>query len=281
MSMKQVLTVVGAGLLQNTLAQSVKSCGGPNDHVKNVKVTLTPDPPVPGQDITVEIAGDNDADVGSGAFNLDLAVQALGVINNNVTIGAPFEFKPTPFKQGPLNIKVGPVKLLKTPGTTTISGTVKAVNAANEPLFCVDLDLKSVSDLNTLTLSNESDASNGGGITSCSQPTDHIKNFKLDTTGGKVLVTGQLDEDVTTFQVAVDAVLKKLFITIPVNINIPVTVNNKLEKGDFSLSVGPMTGGLKPDPKVSLTGTVKMNDQANQEVFCLNVDQTLEKEIIV
>jgi len=279
--MKQVLTVVGAGLLQNTLAQSVKSCGGPNDHVKNVQVTLTPDPPVPGQDVTVEISGDNDADVGAGSFNIDLAVQALGVINNKVQIGAPFSFQPTPFKKGPLNIKVGPTSLLKTPGSTTISGTVKAVNAANEPLFCVDLDLKSVSDLNTLTLSKEIDASTGGGVTSCTQPADHIKNFALDTSGGKISVTGQLDEDVTTFHIAVDAVLKKLFIKIPAKLDIPVTFTNPLAKGDFSLSVGPMTGGLTPDPQVSLTGTVKMNDQANTEVFCLNVDQVLEKEIIV
>jgi len=281
MSVKQVLTVVGAGLLQNTLAQSVTSCGSATDHVKNVVVTLTPDPPVPGQDITVTITGDNDADVGEGSINLDLAVQALGVINNKVQVGAPFKFQPTPFKQGPINIKVGPTSLLKTPGTTTIAGTVKAVNAANEQLFCVDLNLKTVSDLNTLSLSNETATSGDGGVTSCSQATDHVKNFALDTTGGKVAVTGQLDEDITTFHVAVDAVLKKLFISIPAKLDIPVTCTPGLPAGDFLLSLGPMTGGLSPDPQVSLKGTVKMNDQANEEVFCLNVDQVLEKEIVV
>lgn len=280
MSMKQVLSVVGAGLLQNTLAQSVKSCGGPNDHVKNVVVTLTPDPPVPGEDITVTITGDNDADVGEGSINLDLAVQALGVINNKVQIDAPFKFNPTPFKQGPIKIDVGPTQLVKAPGTTTISGQVKAVNAASEPLFCVDLDLKSVSDVNTLELAKES-ATGSGGVTSCSQPTDHVTNFNLDTTGGKIDVTGQLDEDITTFHVAVDATLKKLFISLPLKLDIPVTCTPGLPHGDFELSLGPMTGGLSPDPQVSLSGTVKMNDQNNEEVFCLNVDQVVEKEIVV
>jgi hypothetical protein len=281
MSMKQVLTVVGAGLLQNTLAQSVSSCGSATDHVKNVKVTLTPDPPVPGQDITVQITGDNDEDVATGSFNLDLAVQALGVINNKVQLGAPFEFQPTPFKKGPIDIKVGPTALLKTPGSTSIKGTVKAVDASNQQLFCVNLDLKTVSDINTITLSNSSAPVVGDGVTSCTQASDHIKNFALDTTGGKVAVTGQLDEDVSTFHVAVDAVLKKLFIKIPAKLDIPVTCAPGFTKGDFKLSLGPMTGGLVPDPQVSLTGTVKMNDQANQEVFCLNVDQVLEKEIVV
>lgn len=274
-----MLTVVGVGLLQNTVAQSVKSCGSPTDHVKNVVVTLTPDPPVPGQDITVTITGDNDADVDTGNINLDLAVQAMGVINNKVQLQTPFTFKPTPFKKGPLNIKVGPTQLIKAPGTTTISGQVKANNAANEQLFCVDLNLKAVSDINTLSLSNETGTN--GGVTSCTQPTDHVKNFKLDTTGGKIDVTGQLDETLTTFKVKVDATLKKLFITLPVKVDIPVTCTPGLPAGDFELSMGPATGGLSPDPQVSLTGTVKMNDQADQEVFCLNVDQVVEKEIIV
>jgi hypothetical protein len=279
MSMKQVLTVVGAGLLQNTLGQSVKSCGAAGDHVTNVVVTLTPDPPVPGEDITVTIDGDNDADVDTGAVNLDLAVQALGVINNKVEMGVPFTLAPTPFKKGHINVKIGPTQLLKTPGSTSISGTVKAVNAANEPLFCVDLDLKTVSNLNTIALSNV--ASTASGVTSCTQATDHVKNFALDTSGNKVSVTGQLDEDLTTFHFAIDAVLKKLFITIPAKLDIPVTCSPGLPKGDFKLAVGPVTGGLSPDPQISLTGTVKMNDQANEEVFCLNVDQVVEKEIIV
>jgi len=280
MSMKQVLTVVGAGLLQNTLGQSVKSCGAATDHVKNVVVTLTPDPPVPGQDITVTIEGDNDGDVSTGSINLDLAVQAMGVINNKVQVGAPFNFSPTPFKKGDLKIVVGPTPLIKAPGTTTISGTVKAVNAANEQLFCVDLDLKSVSDINTLSLAKES-ATATGGVTSCTQDSDHIKNFVLDTSGGKIDVKGQLDEDITTFHVAVDATLKKLFISLPIKLDVPVTFTNPLPKGDFELSLGPMTGGLSPDPQVSLAGTVKMNDQNSEEVFCLNVDQVVEKEIIV
>jgi len=280
MSMKQVLAVVGAGLVQNGLAQSVKSCGGAEDHLKNAVVTITPDPPVPGQDLTVSITGDLDATVETGTINLDLDVQAMGVINNKVQLGAPFTFKPSPFVAGHLDIKVGPTQLIKAPGTTTIKGTVKAVNAANEPVFCMDMNLKSVSDINTLTLSNET-AKAAGGVTSCSQPTDHVKNFKLDTTGGKIDVTGQLDEDLTSFSVNVDATIKKLFITLPVKVDIPVTTSPGLPKGDFELSLGPMTGGLSPDPKVSLTGTVKMNDQKSEEVFCLNVDQVIEKDIVV
>lgn len=272
--------MVGAGLVQNGLAQSVKSCGGAGDHLKNAVVTITPDPPVPGQDLTVSITGDLDATVETGTINLDLDVQAMGVINNKVQLGAPFTFKPSPFVAGHLDIKVGPTQLIKAPGTTTIKGTVKAVNAANEPVFCMDMNLKSMSDINTLTLSNET-AKAAGGVTSCSQPTDHVKNFKLDTTGGKIDVTGQLDEDLTSFSVNVDATIKKLFITLPVKVDIPVTTSPGLPKGDFELSLGPMTGGLSPDPKVSLTGTVKMNDQKSEEVFCLNVDQVIEKDIVV
>lgn len=278
--MKQVLAVVGAGLIQNGLAQSVKSCGGANDHLKNAVVTITPDPPVPGQDVTVSITGDLDATVETGSINLDLAVQAMGVINNKVQIESPFTFKPSPFVAGKVDIKVGPTQLIKAPGTTTIVGKVTAVNAASEPVFCMDLNLKSASDVKTLALEDETAKANGG-VTSCSQPTDHVKNFKLDTSGGKIDVTGQLDEDLSTFSINVDAVIKKLFIKLPVKLDIPVTCSPGLPKGDFELSVGPMKGGLTPDPQVSLTGTVKMNDQAKEEVFCLNVDQVVEKEIIV
>jgi len=280
MSVKQVLTVVGAGLMQNAVGQSVKSCGAAGDHLQNAVVTITPDPPVPGQDITVSITGDLDQTVESGNLNLDLDVQAMGVINNKVNLGVPFTFKPSPFVQGKLDLKVGPTQLVKAPGTTTIKGQVKASNTANEQVFCMDLNLVSVSDINTLSLSKES-ATSTGDVTSCGQPTDHVKNFNLDTSGGKVAVTGQLDEELTTFSVNVDATIKKLFISLPLKLDIPVTTIPGLPKGDFDLSVGPMTGGLSPDPQVSLAGQVKMNDQNKEEVFCLKVDSVIEKDIIV
>merc|ERR1712083_466696 len=75
-------------------SQSVKSCGGPNDHLKNPVIKLTPDPPVKGGTLTIEASGTLDEVEGDFVSNVNLTVQALGVVHASVSGGVPMSISP-------------------------------------------------------------------------------------------------------------------------------------------------------------------------------------------
>jgi hypothetical protein len=246
---------------------------------------MVPDPPVQGQPFTVEVSGVMDETVATGAVKLDLNIGALGIIHSEAKLNIPFTANPTPFVKGPIKVNVGPVVLPKVPGTTTIKGQVHTADAKGEQLMCVDLDIKvggaSALPMDMLNASIPA-FSAVQDITSCSKPTDHLKNFNLvvDKAKGSMTVTGNMDEELSTLKINLDMTLTKFFVHIPLKSSVPVQMSPALPKGDFKLAIGPVTGSLSPDPKATVAGQVVAADGKDEEVFCLNVNQVVE-EIVV
>ncbi len=98
------LTIPGA------LSQSVKSCGGPNDHLKNPVIKLTPDPPVKGGTLTIQASGTLDEAEGGFNSNVDLNITALGIVHVSVKGGVPMTISPGAVA-GPFSLTVGPFSL--------------------------------------------------------------------------------------------------------------------------------------------------------------------------
>merc|ERR1711963_125576 len=73
-----------------------------------------------------------------GNANVDLNVKALGIINEPVSVSAPFSFSPGA-PSGHQTITVGPVNLpaIPLPGGIGVDGTIKLANAKNESVTCV------------------------------------------------------------------------------------------------------------------------------------------------
>lgn len=256
--------------LYGALSQSVKSCGGPNDHLTNVVNKLTPDPIAKGSPFTIEMAGDLDADIGDFNANIDLNVTALGLIHASVTGGFPLSISPAAPK-GSFKVNIGPISLPSSiPGSAVVQGQVHVVNAKNEPVLCLDMNL------NVPAMGTQLAEAAPEAITSCGKTTDHIPDFSIATAAGVTTMTGTLDEAVTKASVDLDVTLKVLILSIPLKMTIPLDVSAGLiNKGAIKSTIGPNTVVVKPAVTAKLTGTMKINDGNGEEITCLNVDTVI------
>lgn len=256
--------------LRDALSQSVKSCGGPNDHLKNPVINLSPDPPTKGGTLTITASGTLDEDMAAANSNVDLSIQALKVVKVGVTGGFPMSISPGAPK-GPFSLTVGPFSLPSNiPGSAVVKGQIHVVNDKQEPIMCIDLDL-------TVPAAETEDAGAlqveaPETISSCGKGTDHIPDFKLAASGGVTTMTGTLDEAVTKMSVDLDVSLKVLFISLPLKLNIPIEFTPGLVKGPIKGVVGPSTVAVSPNIKATIKGTMKVNDGNSEEVTCLNLD---------
>jgi len=259
--------------LPGALSQSVKSCGGPNDHLKNPVIKISPDPIAKGGTLTIEASGTLDETLAAANSNIDLNIQALGVIHASVKGGMPMSISPGA-PAGPFSLKLGPFKLPSNiPGSAVVKGQVHVVNDKNEPIMCIDMDL------NVPGAENE-DASSlmleaPETISSCGKASDHIPDFAVAASGGKATMTGTLDEAVTKFSVDVDVSLKVLFISVPLKLSIPIEFTPGLVKGPFKMVVGPSTVAVSPNVKAKVKGTTKVSDGNREEILCVNVDMVV------
>jgi len=270
---KMVKVFVVAVLLAVAHSQSISSCGGSNDHMQNVVLKITPDPPVKGQSLTLTFSGTLDEDFGGGSANVDLEVKALGIIDKKVQETAPFSFSPA-FKKGPQSITVGPFSLPSNiPGSATIKGTVKLVNDKSEPVSCINLNL----DMPGEAVETLAPATTDVAGINCGQPSDHLKNVNISNSGGKLDVSGTLDEALTKVTVNVDIKIHEI-VSIPLSLSIPITMSPGLPSGAFQFSGGPAQPGelFAPQVGLSVTGTVKVDDANNQEVACIDVGSAEE-----
>lgn len=253
--------------LSGVLSQSVKSCGGPNDHLTNVVIKLTPDPIAKGSPFTIEMSGDLDAEIGEFNANMALKVTALGIIHASVNGGLPLSISPGAPK-GSFKVNIGPISLPSSiPGSALVQGQVHVVNGKNEPVLCLDLDL------NVPAMDTQVAATAPEAITSCGKTTDHVPDFSIATAAGVTTMTGTLDEAVTKVSVDLDVTLKVLFLTVPLKMTIPLEVSAGLiNKGAIKATIGPNTIVVTPAVTAKLTGTAKINDGNGEEMTCLNVD---------
>lgn len=266
--------LVLALIVSGAVSQSVKSCGGPNDHLKNPVIKLTPDPPVKGGTLTIQASGTLDEAIGDFNTNMDLKVKALGVVSVSVSGGLPLSISPAAV-QGPFSLTVGPFALpTSVPGSLDLTGQIKIVNSKNEAVMCIELDLNvpGSEDVEPLALA-KLEAPAVSTVSSCGKATDHIPDFKVGSSGGAITMTGTLDEAVTKMSIDLDVSLKVLFITVPLKMTLPLTTSAGLiNKGAIKMIAGPSTVAISPNVKATMKGTMKMNDGNSEEIACVNVD---------
>jgi len=274
------------------VSQSVKSCGGPNDHLKNPVVKLTPDPPQKGGALTIEVSGTLDEVQGDFISNVDLEIVALGFVHARVKGGMPLTISPGAVA-GPFSATIGPISLpSNVPGSLSEKGQVHVVNAKSEPIMCIDFDLNvpgadnvetpdltAIASWMTDLTANADDVGAQmetpplNAIASCGKPTDHMPDLKIANSGGVITMTGTLDEAVTKATIELDVSLKVLFVSIPLKMSIPLSVSSGvIKKGVIKTTIGPNSIVISPNVKAKLQGTVKTIDGNGEEITCINVD---------
>jgi hypothetical protein len=273
------------GLLGGVQSQSVASCGAAGDHFSNVKITLSPDPPVLGQAFSFTMEGDLDEALAGGSANVDLNVKALGIINEPVKVSSPFTYSPG-VASGHSTVTVGPVNLPKIPlpGGVDVTGTVKITDTKKEPVACIQLNLKVGGASEIPALGAPQAKTDLSPVTDCTKASDHMKNFKFsDDTTGVTTITGTLDEDVDKLSVGVDLTVKVPLIPIPeIKLSIPASISPAVKKGDLKITVGPAVSEVPAIAvPVTVSGNVKVNDGNAEEIVCLQIASTQADSTVV
>lgn len=261
-----------AGRLLGAVAQSVQSCGHDSDHLKNVQVALSPDPPVKGQPLTLTLIGTSDEPHTGGTLTADLQVKALDIIREQVRKTAEYTLSPA-LQAGPQKIIVGPLSLPSDlPGSLEVSGTVAIVDSSGEPFACLRLDVAvpvAVEQPPTL-LGHEAKRA----PTSCGTDADHLKNISVSSAGNTTTVTGNLDEGLTAVSVDLDLKLHALFVSIPLKMDVPISYSPGLPHGDFKVTLTTKSETQPESPPVKVSGEVKVEDSKGEEVTCIELEPT-------
>jgi hypothetical protein len=248
-------------------SQSLSSCGAAGDHFKDVKITLSPDPINKGTPFTIDVSGNLDTEITAMNFDIDLHIKALGIIDEPVKVSSPFSISPG-LVAGPQKVSIGPLSLPSLPGSLEVVGTVKMTNDKKEPVACINLNLNVPAE-ETKDLQVE-----GSNVSVCSGASDHLHNLAWTTSSDQVTtITGTLDEAVTKLAVNVDLKLSVGVLPIPIKLAVPVSYSPGLAKGDLKITVGPPPSQpqLKSFIDVDVTGTIKLNDGASEEITCLSL----------
>lgn len=280
MSWRAAICMLCAWNCLGAMAQSVSSCGAAGDHLKDVKITLSPDPIKRGTPWSLTLSGTMDEALSAGNVHVDMSIKALDVVNKAVKVTSPFSVSPG-LVAGPQSLTIGPLTLPSLPGSLSASGTIQLTNDKNEPVACVKLDLNvpgEISDeaIEEAPASHESEVTTPGA-TICSQPSDHLKNLAMSSSAGKTTITGTLDELVSKTSLNLALKLKIGWLTHAINMAIPITYAPGLPKGALQLTVGPPAQQLEvdePEITVSVSGTVKLDDGNAQEIACIDVSST-------
>jgi len=262
---------------RDVAAQSAKSCGGANDLLQDVTIFMTPDPPVAKQEFTIKIAGNLSKAVDDFVVKADVKYHGFYIITSTVNVEVPVLLQPSPFVQGAIKLDIGPITLPPATGPTTMKGQIHAVTAAGEPLLCVDLDfdIAGESAVQQFVQSYSEEKVSSNPVTSCTKSTDHLKNFNMVVDDGVMMVSGRMDEDLSTLTVDLDVTIRKWFVSVPFKGPIPVTMSPSLPKGHYKMHIGPATGGMTPRIGATVSGKIILEDEKQEEVMCLEVSQPI------
>jgi len=115
-------------------------CGPNSDHLHVKTVSITPDPPAIGQDLTVQIQGTLDETIVSGTVHLELAVfRTIILVNTTYSLCTLIsKFMSCPLKQGAVNIKVQATIPSEAPAGP-YTGKVHVYDQNDSEVICVDL----------------------------------------------------------------------------------------------------------------------------------------------
>merc|ERR1712195_318964 len=147
---------------------------GSGDILANATFTVSPDPIVKGQPLTINMAGDLSAAITAGKLAVDLNIKALGIINEPLKLTVPFTLAPGIPGPGPVTAKIGPFNLPSVPGSVDISGTVTGTDASGAEIFCASLNIA----LGSVAETPMSEVMTVGAapvVSNCGAATDHFK----------------------------------------------------------------------------------------------------------
>jgi len=270
-----------------TWAQSVTSCGAVGDHLKDFKVSISPDPIAKGVPFTIDISGNLDADLSTMNADVDLTLKALDIIHKTVTASSPVSISPA-MVAGPQTLSIGPITLPSIPGALEADGTIKITNAKKEPVACIKLALNVPAmseEVAATPIESDAAAQGSPSLSVCSAASDHLHNLAHSSSAGVSTVTGSLDEAVTKLVSNVDLKVHIGFLSHKIDMAIPVSYSPGFVKGALKLTAGPASPSVIGDSKslidVKLTGTVKVNDAASEEIVCLSLDPSSELQPVI
>lgn len=272
MAMSSACAWVLLALPLGVWCQSISSCGASGDHLSGVKVTLSPDPVVKGKPFTIELSGNLDASLSEMIADVDLTIKALGVVDKSVKQKSPFSISPG-LVAGAQSVIIGPLTLPSLPGDVSMAGTIKVANDKKEQVACtkLNLNLPAESDADAETNAEVGATLRGSKASICSAPSDHLHNLTASSAAGVTTITGSLDEAVTKMVANLDLKVHLSFITHAIKMAIPISYAPGLVKGDLKITAGPTQAMQQSNIDVDVTGTVKIDDGASQELACLSL----------
>jgi len=250
---------------------SVRSCGGPSDHLSNVSISLSPDPIAKNTPFTLSVSGVLDEDHVDGNLDVDLDVKALRIIDDHLQKTISYTISPGVAK-GPQTIVIGPVTLPSDPGDVKMNGQIRVTNGKGEPVACVAIDI----DVPLLEARKFEEDPPVNSAKSCTKPGDHLQNLKVSSSATGTTITASLDEDLPKISADVDITVKALFLKVPLKLAVPVSFQPQIPKGDWKLTFSEKL--LRAAP-VTVEGQVAVTDGNGQQVACIALDA--EEAILV
>jgi len=283
--MMYVLLLLGAAFASTPVLQS---CGADGDILTVSQLSLSPDPPRPGKDVTFKMSGSLSAAVIDGIIDADVSVSVLG---QTIPLKGKVEFKFTPgFNQDNVAITVGPFVLPRLPIgiKPVINGSVKLTDTENNQIACLKMNKMPLTDSSPLTTPLDEIRSrllSADPVTNCGTPDDHLENLQFGTFNNYTYVNGTLDEDLGSGSVQADfkisiPLAEQLDIGAPlidINLNIdgPFSMSPPIPKGFVGVMFHPISTEGVTDVKAitpTIKGKLKVSDSNKQEVVCINVD---------
>jgi hypothetical protein len=259
-----------AALVAGAGATSISNCGGAGDHLQVTTLTLDADAsggPKKGSPFTIVAEGILDEPHVGGHVDVDLNINALGVINEPIAAATKYDFLPG-LAQGNAKVTIGPITFPKSvPGSFDITGTVKVQNPNAEQVACINLNLKIPS-----IIEDKPELGEAVGA-DCTTPADHIQNIVSTTdAAGVTTTTMDVDEDLGTIVLSGDISVKPPLVpAIKVNIpSIPISIEPAIPSGQLKfVDYGEETGA---NGLIDVTGQVKLADGNGEQLTCIAIE---------
>jgi len=266
-----VRSVLAASLLAVAAAESISSCGAAGDHLQVKTISLDADAsggPKKGKPFSIVVEGTMDEDHVGGHVDVDLNLDALGLIKEPITAATKYDFLPG-LAKGDVKLNVGPITFPKSiPGSFEISGTVKIQNPKSEQVACIELALK----IPTI-IEDELDLGEAASA-DCTTAKDHIKNIVSTTdASGVTTTTMDVDEDLSIIKLSGEISVKPpivpaIKVTIP---EIPINLTPAIPSGQLKF-VDYGDESAASNDAIDVTGQVKLADGNGEQLTCIAIE---------
>jgi len=274
-----MMKVAAMGLVAGATAGSINNCADSTAHMKSFEATISPDPPVKGQDVTMTFKGAMDEDTDSGTLIVDVSAGPISIPSMKI----PYSISPTVPHGGEVNLQVGPFEYpsISVPLISSIKSHMEMHDANDEMVMCVDTTLPAAQEAAFL----QAPVKGTPPFTPCTGSSPHFKNAVIDVNPAQpqkgkdvtMTFTGDLDESISSGVVELDInlVIFTLSLKIPFQMGHGVSATDGIKAviGPFTLPNIPLIPNVK--------GTVKVSEQNGEEVTCTNFNMPIADAIEV